>query len=131
MYYLCPRLHLCTLKSIKSLCVFFFRLVYINVKSIMVFSLNCYNSFTKWNVLVTLADFKEDATCIMVKKDGLLKSQRAQNDAELRWPTSFSRYNNWGEPKRAPLLRVGRLPAYASGVEIYIYIYIYMFVLRI
>ena len=30
----------------------------------------------------------------------------------------------WGEPKRAPHLRVGRLPAYASGVEIYIYIYI-------
>ena len=28
----------------------------------------------------------------------------------------------WGEPKRAPLLRVGRLPAYASGVDIYIWI---------
>ena len=29
---------------------------------------------------------------------------------------------HWGEPKRAPLLRVGRLPAYASDVDIYIYI---------
>ena len=29
-------------------------------------------------------------------------------------------YDNWGEPKRAPLLRVGRLPAYASGVDMYV-----------
>ena len=29
----------------------------------------------------------------------------------------------WGEPKRAPHLRVRRLPAYASGVDIYICLY--------
>ena len=42
--------------------------------------------------------------------------------------TTFGAYHlyNWGEPKRAPLLRVGRLPAYASGVDIYIYIDIYI-----
>ena len=32
--------------------------------------------------------------------------------------------SSWGEPKRAPHLRVSRLPAYASGVDIYIYVYI-------
>ena len=36
----------------------------------------------------------------------------------------------WGEPKRAPHLRVGRLPAYASGCgHIYMYIYIYIYII--
>ena len=37
--------------------------------------------------------------------------------------------DNWGEPKRAPHLRVDGLPAYASGcghICIYVYIYIYI-----
>ena len=47
---------------------------------------------------------------------------------ELRRAPSDSVWTSWGEPKRAPHLRVRRLPAYASGVDIYIYIYIYIYV---
>ena len=37
----------------------------------------------------------------------------------------ISSKNFWGEPKRAPHLRVDGLPAYASGVVIYIYMSIF------
>ena len=45
----------------------------------------------------------------------------------VMWSNEMRNSNIWGEPERAPHLRVRRLPAYASGVDIYVYIYICLY----